>query len=59
MTRVTLLYEMSRRQIDIDVNTYLRLNTKLRTPGSHNYRHLVDKIRRLRSLIFILFSKDY
>ena len=34
---------MSRGQIDIDVNTYLRPHTELRTRGSHNYRYRKDK----------------
>jgi len=43
MTRLTLLYKMSRGQIDIDVNTYLHPHTELRTRGSHNYRYRQDK----------------
>jgi len=31
MTRLTLLYKMSRGQIDTDVNTYLRPHTERRT----------------------------
>ena len=30
MTRLTLLYKMTRRQIDIDVNTYLNPHTELK-----------------------------
>ena len=30
-------------QIDIDVNTYLRPHTELRTRGSHSYRYRQDK----------------
>ena len=58
MTQLTLLYKMSCGQIHIDVNTYLRPLTELRTRESHNYRYRQDKARQ-RILILILFSKDY
>ena len=39
MTRLTLLYKMTRGQIDIDVNTYLKHYTDRRTRGSYLYRY--------------------
>ena len=35
--RITLLYKMSRHQIDIDTDLYLQLNTERRTRDSHDY----------------------
>ena len=43
MSRLVLLYKMSRGQIDIDTDAYLHPNTELRTRASHNYRYLQDK----------------
>ena len=43
MSRLTILYKMSRGLIDIDVNNYLRPHTELRTRGSHNYKYRLDK----------------
>ena len=44
MTRLALLYKMSRGQIDIDVNTGLNPHTERSTRGSHLYR-LIDRKR--------------
>ena len=43
MTRLTLLYKMSRGQIDIDVNTYLKPHIERRTRGSHLFRYRQEK----------------
>ena len=43
MTRLALLYKMSRGQIDVDTETYLNSNTELRTRASHQYRYIQDK----------------
>ena len=46
MTRLNLLYKVSRGHIDIDVNSYLQPNGKVRTRGSHRYRYRQDKEKR-------------
>ena len=43
MTRLTLLYKMSREEIDIDTDSLLRPHTESRTRESHNYRYRQDK----------------
>ena len=43
MTRLALLYKISRGQIDVDTEIYLNPNTKLRTRASHQYRYIQDK----------------
>ena len=43
MTRLNLLYKMSREQIDIDVNSYLQPHSEARTRGSHRCRYRQDK----------------
>ena len=43
MTRLNLLYKMSRKQFDIDVNSYLQPHSEVRTRGSHRYRYRQDK----------------
>ena len=43
MTRLALLYKMSRGQIDVDTETYLNPNTEFRTRASHQYRYTQDK----------------
>ena len=46
MTRLNLLYKMSRGHIDIDVNSYLQPHGKVRTRGSRRYRYRQDKEKR-------------
>ena len=46
MSRLVLLYKMSRGQIDIDTDAYLHPNTELRTRASHNHRYLQDKVTK-------------
>ena len=43
MIRLNLLYKMSRKQNDIDVNNYLQPHSEVRTLGSHRYRRRQDK----------------
>ena len=57
MTRLALLYKMSRGQIDVDTETYLNPNTKLRTRASHQYKYIY-KTKPQRTCIFILFSLE-
>ena len=44
MTRLALLYKMSRGQIDVDTETHLNPNTELRTRASHQYRYIVNSL---------------
>ena len=46
MTRLNLLYKVSRGHIDIDVNSYLQPNGKVRTRGSHRYRYRQDNVTK-------------
>ena len=43
MTRLTLLYKMSRGEIDIDTDSFLRPHAESRTRASHSYRYRQDK----------------
>ena len=43
MTRLTLLYKMSRGEIDIDTDSFLRPHAESRTHASHSYRYRQDK----------------
>ena len=43
MTRLSLLYKMSRGEIDIDIYLFLRPHTERRTRASHSYRYRQDK----------------
>ena len=43
MTRLTLLYKMSRGEIDIDADSFLRPHAESRTRASHSYRYRQDK----------------
>ena len=43
MTRLTLLYKMSRGEIDIDTVSFLRPHAESRTRASHSYRYRQDK----------------
>lgn len=43
MTRLTLLYKMSRGEIDIDTDSFLRPRAESRTRASHSYRYRQDK----------------
>ena len=42
MTRLNLLYKMSRGQIDIDVNSYLQPHSEVRNRGGHRYKYGQD-----------------
>ena len=42
MTRLTLLYKMSRGEIDIDTDSFLRPHAESRTRASHSYRYRQD-----------------
>ena len=46
MTRLNLLYKMSRGHIDIEVNSYLQPHGEVRTRGSLRYRYRQDKEKR-------------
>ena len=58
MTRLNLLYKMSRDQIDIDVNSYLQPHSEVRTRGSHRYRYRQDKATKNIYFLFF-FAKDH
>ena len=49
MTRLTLLYKMSRGEIDIDTDSFLRPHAESRTRASHSYRYH-SRPQRLRSI---------
>ena len=43
MTRLTFLYKMSRGEIDIDTDSFLRPHAESRTRATHSYRYRQDK----------------
>ena len=55
MTRLNLLYEMSRGQIDIDVNSYLQPHSEGRNRESHRYRY--RQAKATRNIYFIPSSQ--
>ena len=56
MTRLTLLYKMSRGEIDIDTNSFLRPHAESRTRASHSYRYRQDKATK--NLYFYFFFRE-
>ena len=42
MTRLNILYKMSREQIDTDVNSYLQPHSEVRNRGGHRYNYGQD-----------------
>ena len=58
MTRLTLLYKMSRGEIDIDTDSFLRPHAESRTRASHSYRYRQDKATK-NLYFYSFFSENF